>query len=393
MNFSQLLHQKSDTIMNNWVQAVYLDRNIKNKNSLSYTDVKNHIPLLLVAMTNIIFQSTEDDIKSLVGASFSHGVERAKSGFKPAEIAREYHLLRQEVLSALESDLEFATGAEIIRVVKLIDAVIDEAIAQAFVSYTQERVLEIEQLHSQLMLTNEELNRLVNATQENLSHLAHELKTPLHSIINYSDLFLRQVRKRSDLNESLPNIENIERVLRNGRQLICLINSALELSRCEAGKMQLRLVNSGVKSVINSAVEMMEPLAQAKELSIIVDCTLAPDEVITDVLRLQQIITNLLSNAIRYTESGTITLACYTLSETKWMIVIIDTGIGISEQEQSHVFEPFYRGASSACKPDSTGLGLPIVKQLVKLMQGEILLESQVGVGTTFTVVLPLEIK
>lgn len=393
MNLSQLLHQKADTIVNNWVRAVYSDTEIKSNNSLPYVSVKNHIPHLLTAMANIISQSTEDDVKSLIWASLEHSTERVKFGFKPTEIAREYHLLRQEVLSALETDLQFATGIEVIRVVKLIDAVIDEAIAQAFVSYTQERVLEMEQLQNQLILTNEELNRLVNATQENLSHLAHELKTPLHSIINYSDLFLRQVRKRSELNESLPSIENIERVLRNGRQLICLINSALELSRCEAGKMQLRLVNSSVKCVINSAIEMMEPLAQAKELSIIVDCTLAPDQVITDLLRLQQIITNLLSNAIRYTESGTITLACYTLSETKWMIVIIDTGIGIPEQEQSRVFEPFYRGASSAGKPDSTGLGLPIVKQLVKLMQGEILLESEVGVGSTFTVILPLEIK
>lgn len=341
MNLSQLLHQKADTIVNNWVRAVYSDTEIQSNNSLPYVSVKNHIPHLLTAMANIISQSTEDDVKSLIWASLEHGKERVKFGFEPTEIAREYHLLRQEVLSALETDLQFATGVEVIRVVKLIDAVIDEAIAQAFVSYTQERVLEMEQLHNQLMLTNEELNRLVNATQENLSHLAHELKTPLHSIINYSDIFLRQVRKRSELNESLPSIENIERVLRNGRQLICLINSALELSRCEAGKMQMRLINSGVTCIINSAIEIMEPLAQAKQLPIIVDCALAPHQVLTDPLRLQQIITNLLSNAIRYTESGSIKLSCYTLSDFEWVFVITDTGIGIPEEELEQVFEPF----------------------------------------------------
>ncbi len=393
MDLKQLLHQKADTIVNNWVRAVYSDSEIQSSSLLPYTSVKNHIPHLLTAMANIISQSTEDNVKSLVWASLEHGTERAKFGFEPTEIAREYHLLRQEVLSALESDLQFATGTEVMRVVKLIDAVIDEAIAQAFVSYTQERVQEMEQLHSQLLLTNEELNRLVNATQENISHLAHELKTPLHSIINYSDLFLRQVRKRSELKDSVPSIEHIERVLRNGRQLICLINSALELSRCEAGKMQLRLVNSGVKCIINSAIEMMETLAQAKQLQIIVDCTLAPDQVIIDPLRLQQIITNLLSNAIRYTEWGSITLTCYTISDTQWMMVVTDTGIGIPLEEQSRVFDPFYRGASAVPKHDSTGLGLPIVKQLVKLMQGEIFLESQVGVGSSFTVILPIEVK
>lgn len=178
MDLKQLLHQKADTIVNNWVRAVYSDSEIKSSTLLPYTNVKNHIPHLLTAMANLISQSTENDVKSLVWASLEHGIERAKFGFEPTEIAREYHLLRQEVLSALESDLQFATGTEVMRVVKLVDAVIDEAIAQAFVSYTQERVLEMEQLHSQLLLTNEELNRLLNATQDNFSHLAHELKTP-----------------------------------------------------------------------------------------------------------------------------------------------------------------------------------------------------------------------
>jgi signal transduction histidine kinase len=116
--------------------------------------------------------------------------------------------------------------------------------------------------------------------------------------------------------------------------------------------------------------------------------------VLSDPLRLQQIVTNLLSNAIRYTQSGTIQLTCQILSNNCWSIVISDTGIGIAPEDQPCVFDPFFRaGDSGSYLPDSTGLGLAIVSQLVKLMQGKIELVSQLGIGSTFTVILPLEVK
>lgn len=162
-----------------------------------------------------------------------------------------------------------------------------------------------------MTLNNQELTRLIRANQDNLSHLAHELKNPLTSIIGYSDLFLRQQRQNTEVRDTFANLEHIERVLRNGRQLLRLINDALEISRYEAGQMPLQPAPTDVRDLINNIMEMLEPLARAKELKIVVDCDRAfPMHVLIDCLRLQQIMTNLVSNAIRYTESGTIQVTC-----------------------------------------------------------------------------------
>jgi hypothetical protein len=280
------------------------------------------------------------------------------------------------------------------RVYNLIDATIDEAIAQCFKSYVEERLQELQQLQSQADLTNQELTRLVKANQDNISQLAHELKNPLNSIIGYSELILRSSRKNIEAQNTFPHLEQTERVLRNGRHLLRLINDALEISRYSAGKMKLQLAPTDVRSLINDVLEMLQPLADAKELQMVIDCDRAPEKVLTDPLRLQQIVTNLLSNAIRYTESGTIQLTCQILSDKHWSIAVSDTGVGIAPEDQPRVFDPFFRaGNSDTYLPDSTGLGLAIVSQLVELMQGKIELVSQVGVGSTFTVLLPLEVK
>ncbi|HEY9301678.1 MAG TPA: HAMP domain-containing sensor histidine kinase, partial [Phormidium sp.] len=291
-------------------------------------------------------------------------------------------------------DLLDSTVREVIRVYDVINATIDEAIAQCFKSYVEERLRELQQLQSQAELTNQELTRLVKENQENVSQLAHELKNPLNSIIGYSELILRSSRRTPEVQDSVPHLEHIERVVRNGRQLLRLINDTLEISRYEAGKMKLNPEPTDVRSLIDDVFKMLEPLAAAKDLQLVVNCEQAPEKVLTDPLRLQQIVTNLLSNAIRYTPSGTVQLTCQMPSDNQWSIAVRDTGVGIALEDQSRIFDPFFRAGNSDTQvPDSTGLGLAIVSQLVKLMQGEIELVSQVGVGSTFTVILPLQVK
>jgi len=395
IDFSQLLAEKTDTIVERWVQAVSFDRQIESTDNLPLTSVQDHIPQVLTAMATVLSQSQDSNIDLLVRASLEHGVLRAEQGFDPSEIAREYSLLRQEIFLTLAVDLQSAGGAEVMRAVFVINAVVDEAIAQCFRSYVDERLRELQQLQTQMTLTNQELTRLVRANQDNLSQLAHELKTPLNSIIGYSELFLRSSRQQeTEIRDSAPKIEHIQRVLRNGRQLLRLVNDTLELSRSEVGKMQLHLVPTDVRAVINTVVEVLEPLATAKELRVATQCDRAPNQVLTDPLRLQQIVMNLLSNAIRYTESGTVQLTCQSLSDHQWLMAISDTGVGIAPEDHLRIFEPFYRvSATSAYSPESTGLGLTIVSRLVKLLQGKIELVSQVGIGSTFTVILPLFVK
>jgi len=392
-DFSQALQDKIDIIVQNWIEAVRADEQIETAKQLTYTSVRDSLPIVLQAIVTMLSQSEESDLRTLIEESLDHGTVRAKQGYDAEEIAREYRLLRRVIFDALEPELLEGSAAEVSRAYRLIDSALDELIADCFKTYTQERFQELQELQNQLQLTNQELTRLFRASQDNLSHLAHELKTPLTSIIGYSELFLRQ-RNNSKLKDSVPNLAHIDKVLSNGRRLLRLINDTLEISRYDAGRIQLQLTATNVRSAIGTVVEIIEPLANAKNLEIAVECDPVLDQVMTDYLRLQQIVTNLVSNAIRYTQAGTITIKTELLSDKHWSICITDTGIGIASEDCDRIFMPFFRADNSlgSLMPDSTGLGLAIVARLVNLLQGKIELVSEVGVGSSFTVIFPLEL-
>jgi len=393
-DFSQALQDKIDIIVQNWIEAVRADEQIETAKQLTYTSVRDSLPIVLQAIVTMLSESEESDIRTLIEESLDHGTVRAKQGYDAEEIAREYRLLRRVIFDALEPELLEGSAAEVSRAYRLIDSALDELIADCFKTYTQARFQELQELQNQLQLTNQELTRLFRASQDNLSHLAHELKTPLTSIIGYSELFLRQ-RNNSQRKDSVPNLAHIDKVLSNGRRLLRLINDTLEISRYDAGRIQLQLTATNVRSAIGTVVEIIEPLANAKNLEIAVECDPVLDQVMTDYLRLQQIVTNLVSNAIRYTQAGTITIKTELLSDKHWSICITDTGIGIPSEDCDRIFMPFFRADNSlgSLMPDSTGLGLAIVARLVNLLQGKIELVSEVGVGSSFTVIFPLELE
>ncbi|MCU0550720.1 MAG: sensor histidine kinase [Leptolyngbya sp. Prado105] len=389
-DFSQLLKDQMDSIRHDWVDAVARDRQIPSAESLSRTAIEDHIQLVLVAMSQALSQIEEDDTIAVENASISHGVLRANQGFEPTEIAQEYHLLRKVIFETIRPELLKGTAEELFRAVSVIDSVIDSAISQCFKSYVSERLQELEHVQNQLSLTVSELKRLARSNENNLSILAHELKTPLTSIIGYADLFLRQSKLERD-RDSLSSLDHIEQVLQGGRRLLRLINDALDLSRYEAGKKQVIPEVIEVQVLIEAVIKAMQPLIDDRDLQLILNLEFAPRQIMSDPLRLQQILTNLLSNAVRYTEAGSITLTCQELTNHRWSISVADTGVGIAPEDQMRLFVPFEQ-IGSVKSPDSTGLGLAIVARLVELLHGQIYLASQLGEGSTFTVILPLEI-
>jgi signal transduction histidine kinase len=294
----------------------------------------------------------------------------------------------------LEPHLLQGSPQEIIEIFVKIDTVLDEAISLCFKTYVQVRFQELEQLQSQLTLTNQELTRLFEASKDNLSYLAHELKTPLTAVIGYSELLLR-LQQNVNADVSSPTLHSIERVLQGGRHLLRIVNDSLELSRYEAAQMNLKLEVVNVNSVINTISEMLAPLAQAQGLELRINCASAPHKVLTDAFRLQQILTNLVGNAIRYTDEGFILISCQNLATEKWCIAVTDTGIGIAPEDCDRIFEPYSQAFfnQGSRKSEGTGLGLALVSRLVKLLQGDIQLVSRVGVGSTFTVTLPTNIQ
>ncbi|MGB3760663.1 MAG: HAMP domain-containing sensor histidine kinase, partial [Rivularia sp. (in: cyanobacteria)] len=228
---------------------------------------------------------------------------------------------------------------------------------------------------------------------ENVSHLAHELKTPINSIMGFSSLLLKEQQNITSGQDKSLNLKFIEKVIKNSRQLLRLINNTLEISRYETGEIQLSLEWIDVRSQIQMVVEAMEPAAHQKNLEVILKCDRSPEQVLSDPLRLQQIITNLVSNAIRYTDSGTITIICEANDNEQWSIIVVDTGVGISQEAQTQIFQSYFRvGSEGTYSPNSTGLGLAIVDKLVKLLKGKINLVSKPTEGSTFTITFPQKI-
>ena len=258
------------------------------------------------------------------------------------------------------------------------------------------RLEAFEQVRGQLILTNQELTRLVATQKEEVSHMAHELKNPLNAIMGFSSLLLQQQKKAASGDEASLSLQMTEKVIKNSRQLLGLINDILEISRYETGSIPLDIQSCDLRSLVSLVVETLSITALQKNLSIILDCDRAPLQVQSDPLRLKQIVTNLLSNAIRYTESGTITITCSSNGGDRWSLIVADTGIGLSPEAIDNIFEPYYQVGSKEkdnLSPNSTGLGLAIVDKLVKILEGKINVTSELGKGSTFAVDFPITMR
>ncbi|MEL6555460.1 MAG: sensor histidine kinase [Cyanobacteria bacterium J06621_11] len=388
------LLDKLDDIIELWVKAVRADTEIDSIKGLTYEAVHNGLPDVLRSVATLLTVTFSDEEEELEEDALEHGNVRAEQGFDLTEVVREYRILRNVVVLSLEPELASGSVLDALKAVRQIDSVIDKVVLMSLESYMDSRFAMLEKMHAQLLLTNQELTRLVQSQKDNVSHLAHELKNPLNSIISFSSLLLRKQQKQLLGNRDVPlEMKQIERIFDNGRQLLRLINNTLEVSRAGSEQMALSLEVVQVSSLVRTVMEALRPAIGDKDIELAINCEQGPNQVTTDSLRLQQILTNLVSNAIRYTDSGNVTVASYVDKRedglNRWALVVCDTGRGISEEMRSKIFEPYVQ-AEGENLPESSGLGLTIVNKLVQLLQGEIQLESTLGQGSTFTVRLPI---
>ena len=243
---------------------------------------------------------------------------------------------------------------------------------------------------------------------EFLANVSHELRTPLNSIIGYSEMLGTELY--GPLTEA--QHDRINRVYTSGQQLFELINNVLDLSRIEAGQMPIQRQVVFLYHPLEWAVANVTPQAEAKNLELILDIRPELPQLYSDPQHLRQILTNLLDNAIKFTREGRVTLRVDVAlfnEDTRddawrppsnlivpfgqWVIIeVSDTGIGISPEDQRYIFEPFRQvDGSSVREYPGTGLGLAITQQLVEMHDGFLWVESQVGQGSVFTVILPVE--
>jgi signal transduction histidine kinase len=220
--------------------------------------------------------------------------------------------------------------------------------------------------------------------------MSHELRTPLNSIIGFSDV-LQGIESLTDRQRRYA--QNIQK---SGRVLLDMINDILDLAKLEAGKMELRPTEFRLDAVITAQCDMMRSLSEDKNIDLVVMVDPDAPLIYQDQSKVQQILTNLLSNAIKFTpEGGRITVRAQQTDEDRLQLTVSDTGVGIPEEDRDVIFEKFrqskagLRGDALTREYSGTGLGLSIVKELCKLLAGEISFTSELGKGSTFTVLLP----
>ncbi|MEH2253524.1 ATP-binding response regulator [Nostoc sp.] len=262
---------------------------------------------------------------------------------------------------------------------------------------------QLRESHEQLIRKNQELERqqqhiqmqnfkLLEASQLKshfLATMSHELRTPMNAIIGFSQILLRP--KFAQLTHQQADM--IERILNNGKHLLMLLNEVLDFSKLEAGRLDLKAERFDVSNVINLAVGEMRSLADAKNLSLLVQTDLQNTLVFNDPVRIKQILINLLSNAIKFTESGEIWVELRELPANRVAIIVRDTGIGIAPRDFKRIFEAFRQVDQTITrKYPGTGLGLAIIDSLVRMMGGKIFLDSRLGIGSMFKIELPRQI-
>jgi signal transduction histidine kinase len=224
-----------------------------------------------------------------------------------------------------------------------------------------------------------------------LANMSHELRTPLNAIIGVSEML------REDAEAAKQDTEPLDRVLGAGRHLLALINDILDLSKIEAGRMELQLETLPLAPLIADVVKTIEPLAAKNANKVAAICVADIGAMHADQMRLRQALLNLMSNANKFTERGTITVDARHGQENgrDWVtIAVADSGIGMTPEQMGKLFQEFSQAdASTTRKYGGTGLGLAISKRFCQMMGGDITVESEVGRGSTFTIRLPRTVE
>jgi signal transduction histidine kinase len=218
-----------------------------------------------------------------------------------------------------------------------------------------------------------------------LANMSHELRTPLNAIIGVSEML------REDAEAAKQDLEPLDRVLGAGRHLLALINDILDLSKIEAGRMELQLDTFPLAPLIADVLKTIEPLAAKNANQIAVKCDGAIGTLHADQMRLRQALLNLMSNANKFTERGTISVDARQEDGSDCVrISVADTGIGMTAEQMGKLFQEFSQAdASTTRKYGGTGLGLVISRRFCQMMGGDITVESEIGRGSTFTIRLP----
>jgi signal transduction histidine kinase len=239
----------------------------------------------------------------------------------------------------------------------------------------------------------EDKSRLLEAASrhksEFLANMSHELRTPLNAILGFSEVLAE--RMFGEVNEK--QAEYLQDILSSGRHLLSLINDILDLSKVEAGRLELELGRFHLPTALDNALTLVRERATRHGIRLTQTVDEQVGDIVADERKVKQILLNLLSNAVKFTPEGGRVGVTATTAEEGITIAVSDTGIGIAPEDQAAIFEEFRQvGRDDARKQEGTGLGLTLAKKFVELHGGRIWVQSQVGQGSTFTFTLPVRL-
>ncbi len=246
---------------------------------------------------------------------------------------------------------------------------------------------DLEKANEAIQLKAQEVEQASRYKSDFLANMSHELRTPLNSSL----ILAKLLADNPDENLTSEQVKYAQTIQSSGNDLLNLINDILDLSKIEAGHVEIRPEPVSIERMVNSLRQLFEPVADEKGLVLTLE--VAPDVspvLETDPQRLEQVLKNLMANAIKFTDKGSVTLTVRPFSDNQIALSVIDTGIGIAQDQQAQIFEAFHQADSTISRKfGGTGLGLSISREVVRLLGGTLHLESRVGSGSTFTVVLP----
>ncbi|MGF1479623.1 MAG: hybrid sensor histidine kinase/response regulator [Cyanophyceae cyanobacterium] len=245
---------------------------------------------------------------------------------------------------------------------------------------------ELDRQRRQIEQQNRKLLEVSQLKSQFLATMSHELRTPMNAIMGFSQMLL--LERYGSLTGHQKDM--VDRIFNNGQNLLTMLNEVLDFSKIEAGQLELDLTELNLAQLASITAEELRSLATEKQISLHVESKLKNHAVVNDRNYLKRILTNLISNAIKFTERGGVFLEIREQDDDRIVIAVRDTGIGIAPDQLKHIFEAFRQGDQSLTRKHSgTGLGLAITDSLVKMMRGKILVESRLGKGSLFQVEIP----
>jgi len=371
--------------------AIYVLKELTDGN----TDVE-------IRRNKTLFGGRDDEVSQLVAALTAYKeklneLDEVRSSQAESRKQRDDIIIAKMV--ALSDQLEGDARDLILEDIKKIESMtnsdggssVDEAglVSLAFERMSEQVMALIEARNKELEVARDDAKEANLAKSKFLANMSHELRTPLNAIIGYGEMMFEEAQ--DDGNEAMA--EDLTKITNAGKHLLGLINDILDLSKIEAGKMELAITEFEADDIVSAIRTIGEPLAKKTNSILKVE---APDKIglmSGDETKLRQCLLNLMSNACKFTTDGIVTLSVRSdlREEVDWLIFeVADSGIGMNETQLSKVFEEFTQAEDDTSnKFGGTGLGLPITKQLVEMMGGTIAAESEPGVGSTFRMEVP----